>query len=95
MTEPIDYDCEDMQPFKCPNCGVDKMFRCLPDSCLGMLPGVVDACCGHGDISKAYVHFQDGTVLLGFTIGEKMEPSEELWKIDTSKVCDYSEAVEE
>lgn len=25
------------------------------DPCLGLLPGVSNACCGHGDVEKAYV----------------------------------------
>ena len=28
------------------------------DACLGTIPGpVMNACCGHGDISKAYIQF--------------------------------------
>lgn len=27
------------------------------DACLGELPGVANACCGHGDVEKAYVQF--------------------------------------
>ena len=27
------------------------------DGCLGTLPGVMNACCGHGDINDAYVMF--------------------------------------
>lgn len=37
-----------------------------PDPCLGLLPGVVEACCGHGVTGKAYVMFEDGTLLRGF-----------------------------
>jgi hypothetical protein len=29
-----------------------------PDPCLGMLPGVVAACCGHGTVDEAYVLFR-------------------------------------
>lgn len=25
------------------------------DSCLGVLPGVMNACCGHGDVRMSYV----------------------------------------
>ena len=28
-----------------------------PDPCVGYLPGVYNACCGHGDPRKAYVCF--------------------------------------
>lgn len=31
------------------------------DHCLGTLPGVMNACCGHGDVTEAYVQFWDGT----------------------------------
>jgi hypothetical protein len=33
------------------------------DGCLGSLPNVSNACCGHGDIEEAYVLFDDGTRL--------------------------------
>lgn len=35
------------------------------DGCLGTLPGVVNACCGHGVTSEAYVMFVDDTILRG------------------------------
>jgi hypothetical protein len=34
-----------------------------PDPCLGYLPGVAHACCGHGEVGRAYVVFGEG--LLG------------------------------
>ena len=37
----------------------------LPDPCLGKLPGVISACCGHGQF-KSYIIFRNGT-RLGFT----------------------------
>jgi len=36
------------------------------DECLGMLPGVANACCGHGDVREAYVQFLDGSVIRGY-----------------------------
>lgn len=30
------------------------------DGCLGTLPGVMNACCGHGRLREAYVQFEDG-----------------------------------
>ncbi len=30
------------------------------DACLGTLPGVKNACCGHGQIADAYVQMLDG-----------------------------------
>ena len=35
------------------------------DGCLGTLPGVINACCGHGDINDAYVQLVTGERLSG------------------------------
>lgn len=35
------------------------------DACLGTLPGVMNACCGHGDVGDAYVQFLNGDCLRG------------------------------
>lgn len=35
------------------------------DGCLGTLPGVTNACCGHGNETDAYVQFDDGRRLSG------------------------------
>lgn len=50
----------------CPFCGLirEKDFR--PDPCLGELPGVEFACCGHGGMVKeerGYIAFSNGVVL--------------------------------
>jgi hypothetical protein len=37
----------------------------LHDACLGRLPGVSAACCGHGRDDEAYIRFNDGTELRG------------------------------
>ena len=34
------------------------------DDCIADLPGITNACCGHGD--KGYLQFSDGTVIRGF-----------------------------
>jgi hypothetical protein len=31
------------------------------DGCLGTLPGIMNACCGHGQTNEVYVQFLDGT----------------------------------
>lgn len=69
------------KPDPCEKCGHKKEFKGEVDGCLGLLPGVVDACCGHGDRSKSYIHFQDGTVLTGFVEVENAGDgeSEPLW----------------
>ena len=38
------------------------------DPCLGTLPGVMNACCGHGDTADAYVQFVNGVVVRGFAL---------------------------
>lgn len=43
------------------------------DPCLGELPGVVNACCGHGVQSESYVQFANGVVLRGFVIDVERE----------------------
>lgn len=35
------------------------------DGCLGTLPGVANACCGHGIAKEAYVQFPDGADVRG------------------------------
>lgn len=36
------------------------------DPCLGTLPGVENACCGHGIREDAYIRFTNGMVVTGF-----------------------------
>ena len=38
------------------------------DPCLGNLPGVNNACCGHGIKSKAYIRFTNGVTIRGFSV---------------------------
>ena len=35
------------------------------DGCLGTLPNVMNACCGHGQKNEAYVQFLDGSSVNG------------------------------
>ncbi|MFO1442926.1 hypothetical protein KDN24_06810 [Bacillus sp. Bva_UNVM-123] len=35
------------------------------DACLGTLKGVMNACCGHGDINLAYIQLLDGYCVRG------------------------------
>ncbi|MBM7580029.1 hypothetical protein [Jeotgalibacillus terrae] len=37
------------------------------DACLGELPGVINACCGHGQSDEAYVMFENGEAARGKT----------------------------
>ena len=40
------------------------------DPCLGALPGVSNACCGHGQPGDAYIQFANGMVVRGFSLVE-------------------------
>lgn len=51
----------------CTECGSEHEMH-ESDPCLGDLPGVDNACCGHGDPDHAYVRFTTGVVLEGFTV---------------------------
>ena len=33
------------------------------DACLGTLQGVMNACCGHGQVKEAYIQMNDGSIL--------------------------------
>jgi hypothetical protein len=35
------------------------------DGCLGILPEVMNACCGHGNTLVAYIQYKDGTCIYG------------------------------
>ena len=35
------------------------------DPCIANLPGVINACCGHGNPDEAYVMFEDGRCMRG------------------------------
>lgn len=37
------------------------------DACLGTIPGVVNACCGHGEESEAYITHDGGERISGAT----------------------------
>lgn len=64
---PIPCEGGDHRP--CAKCGKlwgDSMgVPDVPDPCLGRVPGVRWACCGHGVASQAYVSFEDGRRLYG------------------------------
>lgn len=54
----------------CKKCGITFEGSNIGDAdpCLGELPGVDKACCGHRIRSKSYVRFENGTVLKDFVI---------------------------
>ena len=49
---------------KCGSCGRNYTEE-GHDGCLGTLIGLMNACCGHGDIEEAYVQFWDGECVRG------------------------------
>lgn len=48
----------------CGHCGLDNTPE-GHDGCLGTLPGVMNACCGHGTEDDAYVQLAEGGRLAG------------------------------
>lgn len=56
-------------------CRYCKRFNTVEDhdACLGTLPGVMNACCGHGCVDEAYVQFLDKTVVNGSAAVEVQE----------------------
>lgn len=46
------------------------------DPCLGTLPGVRNACCGHGVRESAYIQFENGAVIRGFDVIENDDMTE-------------------
>jgi len=50
----------------CPFCGMARDRDFGPDPCLGELPGVDYACCGHGGMiegERGYIAFSNGKVI--------------------------------
>jgi hypothetical protein len=54
----------------CQMCGAE-VGPDRPDACLGKLPGVIDACCGHGRKTRAYIVFKSGLIIRGFGIQKR------------------------
>lgn len=48
----------------CGHCGLQRT-REGHDACLGTLPGVANACCGHGEQNEAYIQYEDGRHISG------------------------------
>lgn len=48
----------------CPLCGGDPKQFGDHDPCLGHLPGVRNACCGHG-VDTPYIQFENGVLIEG------------------------------
>lgn len=59
MPYQVDADGEVVFVKVCGACSA-PLVRGTPDPCLGYIPGVAHACCGHGDVYAAYVVGWDG-----------------------------------
>lgn len=60
--EPPHHDgCPMLEPKLCNRCG-EHYDRNEPDPCLGHLPGVIFACCGHGD-GNGYITFENNVCI--------------------------------
>jgi len=55
---------EEMKERPCGNCNRAQTKE-GHDDCLEELPGVMNACCGHGDTDLAYIQFLDGYSIHG------------------------------
>lgn len=51
----------------CAKCDSKHEFH-ESDPCLGNLPGVDNACCGHGVREESYIRFTNGVVVKGFVV---------------------------
>ena len=59
------------QPRECPKCGIKPTNG--HDPCIKNLPGVRDACCGHG-VGDGYIIFEDGrSIRGGFEVNKALE----------------------
>jgi len=56
----------------CGSCGERSTWE-GHDGCMGTLPSVMNACCGHGNINEAYVQFNDGAIVRGSVAEEVTE----------------------
>lgn len=54
----------------CVKCGklFDGSYKGDADPCLGNLPGVNNACCGHGVQDQSYIRFTNGVVIKNFEV---------------------------
>ncbi len=48
----------------CGHCGLNNTSE-GHDGCLGILPGITNACCGHGDVNEAYIQFSNYECIRG------------------------------
>ena len=59
---------KDNPNIKCGFCGSENTKEGF-DGCMGSLPEVKNACCGHGQADEAYVQYSDGMTIRGSCAG--------------------------
>lgn len=57
---------------KCGHCNKENTKK-GHDGCIGELPDVLNACCGHGTVEEAYIQFPDKTELRGIKALQHIE----------------------
>lgn len=55
----------------CGNCGKENTKE-GHDGCIGTIPNIMNACCGHGDTDGAYIQYWDKSIIRGKEALEKM-----------------------
>jgi len=74
--EPIPAQGGEIRP--CKKCGkLETLGEGEVDPCLSNLPGVDNACCGHGNPERSYIRFTNGVIVEGFKVSYT-----EKWKGD-------------
>ena len=58
----------------CGKCGESKTSS-HHDACIANLPGVDNACCGHGDRNDSYIQFDNGVTVRGFIVEKEGDGS--------------------
>ena len=67
----------------CGNCGKSQTEH-GHDGCIGTLPGVMNACCGHGSDDEAYIQYENGKELRGEEALSEMSKQNE--RSETDKI---------
>ena len=102
MSDNAPWTCMDGVPIKseerpCGHCGLTADGFHGVDPCLGHLPSVRAACCGHGVVGYGYIAFDNGVLLRGeFSVEQPTDDQpdpESVQRTCTKKNIDYGEAL--
>ena len=73
---------------RCPKCG-EGVTPEGHDPCITNLPGVTNACCGHGSSEGGYIQFSDGRIIRGcFTVEKPSDKKSGVERISVEEVHD-------